>query len=81
MQILIEKRHLRDILQYLKKYLFAGHGDKVDNYAEQLFKESSDTSWQAIVNSNSFWDDKTSEVIFYLIIVFISIDAGFQFLL
>ena len=66
MQIVIEKHHLRAILEYLKKYLFAGQGDKVDNYAEQLFKESSDTSWQAIVNSNSFWDDKTSEVTFYL---------------
>lgn len=76
MQILLDKHHLRQILEYLKKYLFAGQGDKVDNYTEQLFKESSDTSWQAIVNSNSFWDDKTSDVISQISSLFIYIEPG-----
>jgi len=60
-QILLEKHHLKNILDYLKKSLFGENGDKADNFAEILFKENSVTDWQAIVNSNSYWDEKTSD--------------------
>ena len=60
-QILLEKHKLKSVLEYLKKSLFGENGDKADNYAESLFRENSVTDWQAIVNSNSYWDEKASE--------------------
>jgi len=62
-QILLEKHHLKSVLEYLKKSLFGENGDKADNYAETLFKENSTTDWQAIVNSNSYWDEKALDVL------------------
>jgi len=61
-QILLEKYKFKSVVEYMKKHLFGGFGDKLDAYAEYLFKESTETNWQAIVNSNTFWDTKEYEV-------------------
>ncbi len=66
-QILLEKYKLKNVLEYLKQTLFGGFGDKIDSFSEYLFKETTETNWQAIVNSNTFWDIKNTEVNFFFI--------------
>ena len=70
-QVLLEKYKFKNVVEYLKKNLFGGFGDKVDSYSEYLFKETTETNWQAIVNSNTFWDTKEVSILNYFFFIII----------